>query len=125
MLVPSAPYSILSAALARPPPDERSIDLDTMIRATIAMSAGSTAHAAHQPTEPTPRASRWHTPSCTPAVLQSATDVPERLNELISRSADGNSYFVEELVSMLIDEGVVVTDGDGDGWRIDLDRFDV
>jgi class 3 adenylate cyclase/tetratricopeptide (TPR) repeat protein len=58
-------------------------------------------------------------------VLQRADDVPEELVQLISRRADGNAFFVEELVSMLIDEGVVVTDGGDDRWRIDVDRLDV
>ena len=47
-----------------------------------------------------------------------------RSSTLVARRADGNAFFVEELVSMLIDEGVIVTDDAGGGWRIDLDRFD-
>ena len=58
-------------------------------------------------------------------VLQRVVDLPDSLVELVARRADGNAFFVEELVSMLIDEGVIVTDDAGDGWRIDLQRFDV
>ena len=44
-------------------------------------------------------------------VLQHVVDVPDVLVERRSPArADGNAFFVEELVSMLIDEGVIVTD---------------
>ena len=57
-------------------------------------------------------------------VLQHVVDLPDALVELVARRADGNAFFVEELVSMLIDERVIVTDDADGGWRIDLDRFD-
>ena len=56
-------------------------------------------------------------------VLQRVDDVPAALVDVIAQRADGNAFFVEELVSMLIDEGVIVTD-DAE-WRIDLSRLDV
>ncbi len=56
-------------------------------------------------------------------VLHRADPVPEQLVGLVAQRADGNAFFVEELVSMLIDEGVVVPDDDE--WHIDLDRLDL
>ena len=57
-------------------------------------------------------------------VLQHVVDLPDELVELVARRADGNAFFVEELVSMLIDEGVIVIGDADDGWRIDIARFD-
>ena len=41
-------------------------------------------------------------------VLQHVADVPDSLVELIAHRAEGNPFFVEELIKMLIDDGVVV-----------------
>ena len=40
-------------------------------------------------------------------LLQRAVDVPGKLRELVVAGADGNPFFVEELVRMLIEEGVI------------------
>jgi class 3 adenylate cyclase/tetratricopeptide (TPR) repeat protein len=56
-------------------------------------------------------------------VLQRVVDVPDDLVDVIARRSDGNPFFAEELVLMLIDHGVIVTDDDG--WRVELGRFDV
>jgi tetratricopeptide (TPR) repeat protein len=49
-------------------------------------------------------------------ILQRADDVPPSLVELVVRTADGNPYYVEELVKWLVEEGVV--DTTGDRWRV-------
>ena len=36
--------------------------------------------------------------------------MPAALRDLLASSAEGNPYFVEELIGMLIDDGVIVTD---------------
>ena len=81
------------------------------------------------------------------AILAGVDQVPERLLEIIVRQAEGNPYYIEELINMLIDDGVIYTsdDGviytsddlvtagqddvviltgdDGAGWNIDLSRL--
>ena len=47
--------------------------------------------------------------------------IPAALDELLARGAEGNPYFVEELIGMLIDDGVIVTDGDS--WSVSAARL--
>jgi tetratricopeptide (TPR) repeat protein len=49
-------------------------------------------------------------------ILQRADDVPPSLVDLVVRTADGNPYYVEELVKWLVEEGVV--DTTADRWRV-------
>jgi len=49
-------------------------------------------------------------------LLQRADRVPGRLVQLIVDTADGNPFYVEELVKWLIEEGVV--DTSGERWRV-------
>jgi class 3 adenylate cyclase/tetratricopeptide (TPR) repeat protein len=49
-------------------------------------------------------------------LLQRADRVPARLVQLIVDTADGNPFYVEELVKWLIEEGVV--DTSGERWRV-------
>jgi predicted ATPase/class 3 adenylate cyclase len=44
-------------------------------------------------------------------ILQRAEHVPAALTELIVSAADGNPFYIEELVSWLIDAGVITRDG--------------
>ena len=52
-------------------------------------------------------------------ILQKAHQVPEALRDLIVNGADGNPYYVEELIKMLIDDGVIVKEADY--WHIQPD----
>lgn len=54
-------------------------------------------------------------------VLQKVPAVPEALSELIIRNAEGNPYYLEELIKMLIEEGVITSDADT--WRVQADRL--
>jgi len=54
-------------------------------------------------------------------ILQKLDDVPEVLSDLIIGGAEGNPYYVEELIKVLIDDGVIIR-GD-ERWRIDLSRL--
>ena len=45
------------------------------------------------------------------ALLQRMPQVPAELLQLLTHHADGNPYYMEELLKMLIDDGVVGTDG--------------
>jgi len=48
--------------------------------------------------------------------LLSIADLPVELRRLILRKADGNPYFVEEIVRTLVDQGVVTRSADGMHW---------
>ena len=54
-------------------------------------------------------------------IMQRAEAVPPRLQRLIVERAEGNPFYVEELIKMLIDEGVIFT-GEGT-WRVAADRL--
>ena len=45
-----------------------------------------------------------------------ATDLPEALQELLVERAEGNPFFVEELVGMLIDRGILAREGAS--WKV-------
>jgi class 3 adenylate cyclase len=54
-------------------------------------------------------------------ILQKVTQVPPILIELLVSRAEGNPYYVEELVQMLIDQGVISTGEDR--WRVVLEKM--
>ncbi len=56
------------------------------------------------------------------ALLQRLGEVPPKLNELIVGRAEGNPYYMEELVRRLIDDGVI--DAAGPHWSVHADRLD-
>jgi len=53
-------------------------------------------------------------------ILQKAASVPPTLDELVIAGAEGNPFYVEELIKMLIDEHVVTT---GEIWTVDESRL--
>jgi len=55
------------------------------------------------------------------SLLGRLAPVPEALRDLVTSNAEGNPYFMEELIAMLIDDGVIVADGDR--WRVAADRL--
>ena len=55
------------------------------------------------------------------ALLARLESVPVALRELLTSSAEGNPYFVEELVGMLIDDGVIVADTEP--WHVVADKL--
>ena len=54
-------------------------------------------------------------------ILQRAPHVPAELRDLIVEGAEGNPFYVEELIKMLIEDRVIVT-GAGQ-WSVALDRL--
>jgi class 3 adenylate cyclase/tetratricopeptide (TPR) repeat protein len=56
------------------------------------------------------------------ALLQRLDTVPEQLSELIAGRAEGNPYYMEELVRHLIDDGVIIV-GEPH-WTVQVDRLD-
>jgi len=55
------------------------------------------------------------------ALLQRLDQVPARLTELIVGQAEGNPYYMEELVRHLVDDGVIVVDGPQ--WKVRAERL--
>ena len=49
--------------------------------------------------------------------LLTISDLPLWIHELISQHAEGNPFFVEEIVRTLIDRGLVIQDEDGNHWQ--------
>ena len=54
-------------------------------------------------------------------VLQKVEQVPDSLRELVVSSAEGNPFYVEELIKMLIEDGVVVKGEQS--WQVQLDKL--
>ena len=57
----------------------------------------------------------------TRALLRRLNPVPEALTELIERRAEGNPFYAEELVGMLLDQGVITGPGPHDVMHDSLD----
>ncbi len=55
-------------------------------------------------------------------VLQRVQDVPEVLSELVVSNAEGNPFYVEELVKMLVEDEVIVRDDPH--WRVETERLE-
>lgn len=54
-------------------------------------------------------------------LLQRLDEIPAALRELITGGAEGNPFYMEELVKMLIDDGVIETDAPR--WRVVPERL--
>jgi class 3 adenylate cyclase/predicted ATPase len=54
-------------------------------------------------------------------ILQKVPQLPAQLQTLIVRNAAGNPFYLEELIKMFIDEGVIVTGEDE--WRVEAARL--
>jgi tetratricopeptide (TPR) repeat protein len=55
------------------------------------------------------------------ALLQRMRDVPDSLRSLVIEGAEGNPFYMEELIKMLIDDGVIAVEPDG--WRVQPERL--
>jgi class 3 adenylate cyclase/tetratricopeptide (TPR) repeat protein len=54
-------------------------------------------------------------------ILSKAESIPDDLRDLIVNSADGNPFYVEELIKMLIEDGVIVKGADR--WWVEDERL--
>lgn len=54
-------------------------------------------------------------------VLQRVQEIPDRLRELIIKNAEGNPFYLEELVKMLVEDGVIVKSEPT--WRVQPGRL--
>ena len=55
------------------------------------------------------------------ALLQRVETVPDALRAIVTSGAEGNPFYMEELVKMLLDDGVIVAEVEG--WRVLPDRL--
>lgn len=55
------------------------------------------------------------------AMLSSANGSPPGLRDLVFQKAQGNPYFIVEILNMMIDEGVIVADGSR--WKVEHQRL--
>jgi class 3 adenylate cyclase/tetratricopeptide (TPR) repeat protein len=55
-------------------------------------------------------------------ILQKMTHIPEGLSELVVNNAEGNPFYIEELIKMLVESGVILK-GD-DTWWVKQDLLD-
>ncbi|MEP7056734.1 MAG: tetratricopeptide repeat protein [Caldimonas sp.] len=62
-----------------------------------------------------------HSEQLAAALLQRISEVPAALQALITGGAEGNPFYMEELVKMLIDDGVI--EADANGWRVLPDKL--
>lgn len=51
-------------------------------------------------------------------ILRQAVDIPESLLELIIGRAEGNPFYLEEFIKMLIDDGIILTGAEK--WQVNL-----
>lgn len=54
-------------------------------------------------------------------ILQRVENLPEALRELIARNAEGNPFYVEELIKVLLDDGIILRGSER--WQVDLSRL--
>ena len=54
-------------------------------------------------------------------ILQKMPDIPPALMDLIVAKAEGSPFYVEELIKVLIDRGVILRDGEP--WRAEMGRL--
>jgi ABC-type transport system substrate-binding protein/class 3 adenylate cyclase len=65
--------------------------------------------------------SKWDSRRLLAEILQKLDQVPDTLSDLVVDGAEGNPFFIEELIKMLVDDGVIVR-GD-ETWRLDPSRL--
>jgi hypothetical protein len=66
---------------------------------------------------------KWASRHLVQEILQKAPEVPKKLRDLLVERAEGNPYYMEELVKMLIDDRVIIRESD-EAWRVEIGRID-
>jgi len=54
-------------------------------------------------------------------ILRKVEDIPIELRNLLVEEAEGSPFYIEELIKMLIEDGVIVQEGEK--WRVELERL--
>jgi ABC-type oligopeptide transport system substrate-binding subunit/class 3 adenylate cyclase len=65
--------------------------------------------------------SKWDSRRLVAKILRKIPEVPQALRDLIVSGAEGNPFFIEELVKMLVEDGIIVK-GD-EHWRLEPARL--
>ena len=65
--------------------------------------------------------SKWDSRRLVAEILQKVEQVPETLRDLVVAGAEGNPFFIEELIKMLIEDGVIVKGEER--WRLEPARL--
>jgi class 3 adenylate cyclase/predicted ATPase len=65
--------------------------------------------------------SKWDSRRLVEEVLQKFDDIPATLRELVVANAEGNPFYVEELVKMLVEDGVIIRDEPH--WRVEQEKL--
>ncbi len=55
--------------------------------------------------------------------LKKVQNIPPRLRDLIMHNAEGNPFYVEEIINILIDDGVIIRDEANIEWRVETLRL--
>ncbi len=63
-----------------------------------------------------------HSGALADALLHQIDEVPAALRELVTGHGDGNPFFMEEIVKMLLDEGAIVA-GEAGRWRVSAEHL--
>ncbi|MGD2147344.1 MAG: ABC transporter substrate-binding protein [Anaerolineae bacterium] len=69
---------------------------------------------------PLRRLSKRHSRRLVDEILQRADSVPDSLRDLLVQNAEGNPFFLEELIKMLIEDGLIVAGEDQ--WHVEKAR---
>jgi class 3 adenylate cyclase/tetratricopeptide (TPR) repeat protein len=56
-------------------------------------------------------------------ILSKAPEIPPALTELVTEGAEGNPFFIEEMIKMLMDQQVILAQPEA--WRVELGRLRV
>jgi class 3 adenylate cyclase/tetratricopeptide (TPR) repeat protein len=54
-------------------------------------------------------------------ILRKVPEIPPRIHNLIVQRAEGNPFYVEEVIKMLIDDGVIIPDPER--WQVKQEKF--
>ena len=54
-------------------------------------------------------------------ILQKLPEIPSAITDLIVDKAEGSPFYIEELINVLIEGGVIITDESS--WRVELDKL--
>jgi ABC-type oligopeptide transport system substrate-binding subunit len=65
--------------------------------------------------------SKWDSRRLVAEILQRVEQVPETLRDLVVAGAEGNPFFIEELIKMLVEDGVIVKGEER--WRLEPSRL--
>ena len=71
--------------------------------------------------------SKWDSRRLVDEILQRVEDLPESLRDLVVSGGEGNPFYIEEIIKMLFEQGVIMKGETGAnqprGWRVEGDRL--